>query len=843
MKLIPVISRRPGGRRARRLPPLVTITASLALLVPLSFAAPALAGPAHPGSAAAAAAGQAANPSCPWLNQSLPISQRVHLLLSKMTLANEITMVEGQGTGQPYVFYMAAQPSLCIPAMGLEDGPLGVGDGLTGVTQLPAGASLAASFDTSLARQWGAVIGQEEWGKGAAVNLGPTVNILRDPRWGRSFEAFTEDPFLNAALAVNEIDGVQAQGEMSQVKHFAAYNQETNRNTPADDVIVSNRTLHEIYLPAFEQSVTQAKVASVMCAYSVINGNFACENPYLETQVLKQRWGFPGFVTSDYAALHSTQGAVDGTDMEQPFNTYFGAALQADVENGTIAKSVVDNMVSRIATEMFRFGIFNHPPTGTTSATVTTPAHQAVSQHVAEEGTVLLKNDHGALPLPAAHAGTVAVIGPAASAAPTDTGGGSAYVTAPFSVTPLQGLQAAAGPGTSVVYQQGLPTDTSLPAIPASALSPAYAPTPLGGSYTGTLTAPETGTYVLAITNPCGCYNATTLSLDGTEILANPSTPPVQTYSAAVQLQAGHTYQIQISGNSSALTWATPSALAPGISQAVAAARSARVAVVVVSDDTETEAADRPDLRLPSAQDELISAVAAANPHTVVVIDAGAPVAMPWLGQVAAVVDAWYPGESNGTALASVLYGATDPSGHLPVTFPQSLSQVPASTPAQFPGVGGKVLYSEGIDVGYRWYDARNLTPLFPFGYGLSYTSFAFGDLRVTPPQLAGRGALVHVTARVTNTGRVAGTEVAQLYLGDPAAAGEPPRQLKGFQRVTLGPGQSGVVSFTLDAHDLSYWNDAANGWVVPPGGFRVYVGDSSAPSGLPLRGAFTVTG
>jgi beta-glucosidase len=848
MKLIPVISRRPGGRRARRLPSFAIITASLALLAPLSLAAPALASPAlagtaHPGSAAAAAAGQAANPSCPWLNQSLPISQRVHLLLSTMTLANEITMVEGQGTTQPYVFYMAAQPSLCIPAMGLEDGPLGVGDGLTGVTQLPSGASLAATFDTSLASRYGAVIGQEEWGKGAAVNLGPTVNILRDPRWGRSFEAFTEDPFLNAALAVHEIGGVQAQGEMSQVKHFAAYNQETNRNTPADDVIVSNRTLHEIYLPAFEQAVTQAKVASVMCAYSVINGNFACQNPYLETRVLKQRWGFPGFVTSDYTALHSTQGAVDGTDMEQPFNIYFGAALQADVENGTIPRSVVDNMVSRIATEMFRFGIFNHPPTGTTSASVTTPAHQAVSEHVAEEGTVLLKNDGGVLPLPAGRAGTVAVIGPAASAAPTPTGGGSAFVTAPFSVTPLQGLQAAAGPGTSVVYQQGLPTDTSLPAIPAPALSPAYAPTPLGGSYTGTLTAPETGTYVLAITNPCGCYNATTLSVDGTEILSNPSTPPVHTYSAAVQLQAGHTYQIQISGNSSALTWATPSALAPGISQAAAAARSARVAVVVVSDDTETEAADRPDLSLPSAQDELISAVAAANPHTVVVIDAGAPVAMPWLGQVAAVVDAWYPGESNGTALASVLYGATDPSGHLPVTFPQSLSQVPASTPAQFPGVGGKVLYSEGIDVGYRWYDARNLTPLFPFGYGLSYTSFAFSDLRVTPPQLAGRGALVKVTARVTNTGRVAGSEVAQLYLDDPADAGEPPRQLKGFQRVALGPGQSGVVSFTLDAHDLSYWNDAANGWVVPPGGFRIYVGDSSALSGLPLRGGFTVTG
>ena len=698
MKLIPVISPRRGGRRVRRMPPLAIIAASLSVLFPLVAAAPASPVAASPAAAttvaATTAAASTASPSCPWLNQSLPISQRVHLLLSKMTLANEITMVEGQGTSQPYVFYMAAQPSLCIPAMGLEDGPLGVGDGLTGVTQLPSGASLAATFDSSLARRYGAVIGQEEWGKGAAVNLGPTVNILRDPRWGRSFEAFTEDPFLNAALAVSEIGGVQAQGEMSQVKHFAAYNQETNRNTPADNVIVSNRTLHEIYLPAFQQAVTRAKVASVMCAYSVINGNFACQNPYLETQVLRQRWGFPGFVTSDYAALHSTQGAADGTDMEQPFNMFFGPALQTDVESGTIPKSVVDTMVSRIATEMFRFGIFNHPPTGAPGATVTTPAHQAVAARIAEDGTVLLKNGGGVLPLPAAHAGTMAVIGPAASAAPTPTGGGSAFVTAPFSVTPLQGLQAAAGPGTNVVYQQGLPTDTSLPAIPASALSPEYAPTPLGGSYTGTLSAPETGTYVLAITNPCGCYTATTLSLDGTEILSDPSTPPVHTFSVAVQLQAGHTYQIQISGNSSALTWATPSALAPGISQAAAAARSASTAVVVVSDDTETEAADRPGLGLPSAQDELISAVAAANPHTVVVIDAGAPVTMPWLGQVAAVVDAWYPGESNGAALASVLYGAADPSGHLPVTFPRSLSQVPAFDPGPVPrgGRAGAVL-------------------------------------------------------------------------------------------------------------------------------------------------------
>jgi len=466
---------------------------------------------------------------------------------------------------------------------------------------------------------------------------------------------------------------------------------------------------------------------------------------------------------------------------------------------------------------------------------VTTRAHQAVATQVAEQGTVLLKND-GTLPMPASNGGTVAVIGPAASVATSPTGGGSAYVTAPFSVTPLQGLTAGAGSGTTVQYDQGLPADTSLAAIPSADLNPPYQPTPFGGSYTGTLTAPQTGTYVLAVTNPCGCYNPTTLSVNGTPLFSVPSTPPVHTYSASVQLTAGQTYTIKITGDSSALTWAKPSDLAPGIASAVAAARAASTAVVVVSDNTETEAADRFSLNLPSAQDELISAVAAANPHTVVVVNAGAPVAMPWLSHVAAVVDAWYPGESNGTALASVLYGSTNPSGHLPVTFPENLSQVPASTPQQFPGVNGKVHYSEGINVGYRWYDANNITPMFPFGFGLSYTSFAFSKLHISPGNQA---TAVKVTARVTNTGKVAGSDVAQLYLGDPPVAGEPPRQLKGFQRVTLNPGQSTKVTFNLNRQDLAYWNTAANNWVVPEGRFQVYVGDSSALANLPLHGSF----
>src|SRR6266568_4238074 len=799
-----------------------------------------LAVPAAAAASQASAAAPADAASCPWVTSQAPVSQRVAQLMSQMSLADEISMVEGHGTSNPYVFYTPAIPALCIPAVGEEDGPAGVADGLTGVTQLPAGVALAATWDPSLAGRYGQVIGAEEFGKGASANLGPTVNIDRDPRWGRSFEALSEDPFLNSALDVPEIDAVQAQDVISQVKHFDAYNQETYRNTSADDVIVDNRTLHEIYMPSFYAAVTQADAASVMCAYSVVNGNFACNNSFLNNTVLRDEWGFPGFVTSDYAALHSTQGALQGTDMEQPFNTYDGTALQTAIRKGTIPRSALNTMVQRVLTEMFQFNLFNQPRTGSTSATVTTPANVAMATSVAEEGTTLLKNAGSVLPLSAANGGTIAVVAASVTASPTYAGGGSAYVIPSSTVTPLAGIQAAAGSGTTVTYSQGLPTDASLPSIPSSDLSPAYSSTPSGGSYTGTLTAPETGTYVLALTNPCGCYTSTYLSLNGQHIIDDPSTPPVHTYSAAVQLTAGQTYTLSISGQSSQLLWGTPSALAPSINAAVSAAKSAATAVVVVSDDTEYEAADRPSLSLPSAQDEMISAVAAANPNTVVVINAGAPVAMPWLSQVAAVLDAWYPGQSSGTSLASVLFGQTDPGGHLPVTFPASLSQVPASTTAQFPGNGSQVQYSEGIDVGYRWYGANNLTPLFPFGFGLSYTQFAFSNLQIAPGTVDGTQD-VQVSATVTNTGQRSGSDVAQLYLGDPAASGEPPRQLAGFQRVNLAPGASAQVSFTITPQEESWWDDSANGWTQTEGTYNAYVGDSSALSALPLQGTFTM--
>ncbi|QMU80325.1 glycoside hydrolase family 3 [Streptacidiphilus sp. PB12-B1b] len=646
-----------------------------------------------------------------------------------MTTAQEVSMVTGSG-GSSYVGFTPAIGALCIPAMNLEDGPAGVGDGLSGVTQLPAPVDVASTWDTAAEQEFGGLIGAEQAAKGTSVDLGPTINIVRDPRWGRAFESIGEDPYLNGQLGAADIRGVQSTGVMAQVKHYAVYNQETNRNTPSDNAVVSDRTMQEIYLPAFQTAVQQGAASSVMCSYSTINGSPACQNPYTMSTVLRQQFGFTGFTTSDWGATKSTAASVQaGLDQDMPGSDgYYGSALLSAVNAGTVSRASLNALVSPILTQMFAYGLFDRPAVGSPGQTATGAIDQGDAAALAEEGTVLLKDSGGVLPL-ASSVKSVAVIGTDASSSPLTAGGGSAGVNSSGTVTPLQGITARAGSGVSVAYNDG--------------------------------------------------------SSD---------------------------------------------------SSAAALAAASGVAVVFVGND-ESEGSDLSSIDLSSADNALISAVAAANPDTVVVLNTGSAVTMPWLSQVKGVLEAWYPGQEDGTAIASLLFGDTDPSGHLTVTFPTSLAQVPASTAAQWPGTGGTVQYSEGVDVGYRWYDANKLTPLFPFGYGLSYTTFGFSNLKVTP--LSAGGAAT-VTATVTNTGSVAGADVAQLYVTDPAASGEPPRQLEGFARVSLKPGASQTVSFPLTQSNLHYWNAATNAWATSTGGYTVAVGDSDAD--LPLTGTLTVT-
>ncbi|MEN3309768.1 MAG: beta-glucosidase, partial [Micromonosporaceae bacterium] len=666
---------------------------------------------------------------CPWVGSTAPIATRVSQVLARMTLDQKISILHGNGASSPYIGNLTGIPSLCIPNLGLQDGPGGVGDGMGGVTQMPSAVTSAATFDTALEQQYGAAIGAEFAGKGANVALGPTLNIVRDPRWGRAFETFSEDPYLTGQMAAADIMGIQSQGVMAQAKHAAVYNQETNRNSPADNAIVDTRTLQEIYLPGFQAAVTQGATASVMCAYSTVNGVYACQHPYLLNTALYQQAGFGGFVTSDWGGAHSTvESANGGMTMEMPNGYFYADFLRQAVTNGQVSQSTVDTMVSRVLTQMFAFGLFDRAPSGSPGATVSTAAHVAVARQGAEEGTVLLKNN-GVLPLSTASIHSIAVLGADGGAAVQSVGGGSAIATSSGTVWPLTGIQnRVAGTGVTVQYNDG-----------------------------------------------------------------------------------------------------------SNISSATSLAQTSDVAIVFASNNYGNEGSDQPTIDLPGTQNQLISSVAAANPRTIVVLHTNSATTMPWLNQAAAVFEGFYPGQQVGTAIAELLFGDVNPSGKLPVTFPNSLADVPAHTAAQWPGANSQVQYSEGLKVGYRWYDAQNVAPLFPFGYGLSYTTFAFSNLSVG----ALSGGNSSVSATVTNTGSRAGTEVAQLYVGDPSSTGEPVHQLRNFKRVTLNPGQATTVAFTVSTHDLAHWDSTANAWTTTAGSYQILVGDSSR--NLPLSAALTV--
>ena len=435
---------------------------------------------------------------------------------------------------------------------------------MTNVTQLPAPVDAAATWDPSAEKLYGQVIGTEQAAKGTTIDLGPTINIVRDPRWGRAFESIGEDPYLNGTLGAAEIQGVQSTGTMAQVKHFAVYNQETNRNTSADNAVVSTEAEQEIYLPAFQDAIQQGAASSVMCSYSYINGTAACQNPYLLSAVLRQQFGFTGFVTSDWGATHSTAASANaGLDMDMPGNDgFYGSALASAISSGSVSQATLNSAVSAILTEMFAFGLFDKPAVGSPAQTATSAADQADALQIAEEGTVLLKNSGNVLPLSAGKDSSIAVIGADASTSPQTAGGGSAGVNSSGTVTPLQGITAAAPSGVTVSYNNG--------------------------------------------------------SSD---------------------------------------------------SSAASAAAAASVAVVFANLG-ESEGSDLTSIDLGSAQDALISAVAAANPNTIVVLNTGSAVVMPWLSSVKGVLEAWYPGQEDGTAIASLLFGdgrpVRPPHRHLP---------------------------------------------------------------------------------------------------------------------------------------------------------------------------------
>jgi beta-glucosidase len=641
-----------------------------------------------------------------------------------MTQAEQLLMVSGAGGS--YVGNIPGNSRLGIPALNLQDGPAGVADNVNNVTAFPAPICIGASWDTALARQYGTMLGQEERGKGVHVILAPMMNIARAYQAGRNWEGFGEDPYLSAAMAAADVQGIQSQGTIATAKHFVCNDQETDRTLVTADA--DERTRQEIYYLPFRACV-RAGVGAVMASYNRVNDRHACESEALNA-TLKKLWGFDGFVMSDWGAIFSTVAAADnGLDMDMYSGGFGSTPLTAALQAGNVPGSELNDMVLPILASMFRFGVFDNPPTGNLSSIVTNAAHSQFARDAAAQGMVLLKNSGALLPLNLSSIHSIAVIGSVAGVAPISTGCGSGQVNLPYNVTPLAGISNRAGAGITISYSQG----------------------------------------------------------DG------------------------------------------------NIPQAVALAQTSDVAVVCVGQQT-CEGSDRSSLSLPNDQDALVSAVAAANPHTIAVLYCSSATLMPWSSQVAAALVAWYPGQENGNALAQVLFGDVNPSGKLPVTFPAVAGQVSANTPAQFPGVSGHVTYSEELAVGYRWYDANGVLPLFPFGCGLSYTTFGYSNLTVSAVSPSGQ---VQVGFDLTNTGSRAGAEVAQLYLGFPAAAGEPPKLLKGFTKVSLQPGQTQQLSFNLDWEDLANWDPVARGWLVTPGVFQVLVGASSRD--IRLMGSFTV--
>lgn len=811
-----------------------------------------------------------------WTSCSGPgdVDSKAAKLLSQMTLEEKADMLSGTG------FDSRPVPRLGIPAMKMTDGPLGVRRGFS--TAFPSGVAMAATWDPDLIGKTGRAIAVETRGKGLNVLLGPCVNIHRVPHGGRNFESFGEDPFLASRMAVSYIRGMQAEGVIATVKHFAVNNQESERFTI--NAAVDERTLREIYLPAFKASVQEAGVWAVMGAYNRLNGPYCCADPWLLTDLLKNEWGFKGLVMSDWGAVHDVDSTLNGgLDLEMPGGQYLTKdAVLAAIREGRVPEKTVDDKVFRMLRTMLAAGIFDS--TRAERAAVDTAGQRAVALEGARESAVLLKNTDGMLPLDRKKIRSIAVIGPHAIKAVTG-GGGSSKVDPFISVSPLQGIQAKLGTSSEIRSARGVPETMDLTPVDSIHLSPSGRPSGrrgLVGEYytnpdhrgspavvrtdpvidfhwgdqaphpalpadgfsvrwTGSLVPTQSGVYSIGV----GSDDGSRLWLDGRLLADNWGQHALTFKTGRVSLKAGTAYPVRIEmfegpgGAEAVLAWKNESAgKTDELSLAVEAARGADATVVFAgsTDREESEGFDRPDLRLDPAQEELIRAVSAVNPNTAVVLCSGAMIDMnAWVDSVRALVQVWFPGQEGGTAIADILFGDVNPSGKLPTTFARKWEDCPAY--GRFPGEKGRVEYSEGLYAGYRHFDKYGIEPLFPFGHGLSYTTFEYGKLEVSPSRIGADGK-VKIQLSVRNTGRVAGAEVVQVYVSDTeSSVDRPVKELKAFRKVRLEPGQSRTVYFSLDRDALSFWDPVSRDWKAEPGRVKVLAGSSSRD--IRLEGEF----
>jgi beta-glucosidase len=693
----------------------------------------------------------------PWMNTSLSPDERANLVLKKMTLDEKIQLMHGQGMpgwsrpmprtylGNQGAGFVLGIPRLGIPQIEMSDAAYGVRMSAQNgrySTALPSNIASAASWDPEAACDYGALIGRELRAQGYNMTLGGGVNLTREPRNGRTFEYQGEDPLLAGTLVGNRIKCEQAQHVIGDIKHFVMNDQENGRDEV--DVIISKRALQETDLLAFHIGIDIGDPGAVMCSYNAIDGEYACQNKYTLTDVLKKDWAFKGFVVSDWGGTHSTvKASAAGLDNEQPMDDFYGEKLKQAVEAGKVPMPQLDDHVQRILRSMFLAGLFDFP---TQKSVVDVEGGFATARRIAEQSIVLLKNKGSVLPIDRSTVHSIAIIGPHADTGMI-SGGGSAQVDPPgepahpwqsqvwFPTSPLKAVSAAA-PAAQVTFDSG----------------------------------------------------------------ADPAT-------------------------------------------AAAVARKADVAIVFVY-RWMSEGTDLPNLSLPDNQDALIDQVADANPRTIVVLESGTAVVMPWIDKVAGVMEAWYAGSKGADAVANVLFGNVNPSAKLPMTFPLNVADLPhpdlmKPPPGHNAGAGAvlkpedvkptfSVHYSEGLKVGYKWYDAENKPVLFPFGFGLSYTTYQYSELKVT------EGKEPTVRFLLKNTGVRAGSEVAEVYVALPASAGEPPKRLAGWSKVQLNPGESREVTLSINPRELSIYDEGTNAWKQLPGRYTFMVGGSSKD--LPLH-------
>jgi beta-glucosidase len=802
---------------------------------------------------------------------------RIDDLLKQMTLEEKISMLAGAD-----LWHSVAIPRLGVPQFKVTDGPNGArgawGSMSTPSVATPVGIALGATWNPALVEKVGNVLADELEAKGSHILLAPTVNIHRTPIAGRNFECYSEDPFLSGMLAAAYIKGIQDKGMGACIKHFVANDQEYERFSISSEV--DERTLREIYLEPFRIAIRKSDPWAVMSAYNRVNGVYACENDHTLLDILKGEWGYKGIVMSDWFGTYDKDAPSSGLDLEMPGKARWMSEemVKRALDDGPLTEEMLDDKVQRLLNVLEKAGMFDRPELKPERGE-DKHQHRAIIRQAAREAIVLLKND-GKLPLKKVR--SIAVIGPYAAKAQI-LGGGSSSVTPHYAISPFEGIKNRAGIKIKVATTPGCHIYKTLPAPSPDTLSTAdgqeglsikifngtvFSGEPVYMEVTprvqhgwfdhsvpnadqenfsmlmeGFFTPSESGLHALSLAG----VGWSKLFLDGKLIVDHSHDSDMgKEITKEIKLQGGRSYAIRVEyywkghprWRSISLGHQPPQPK-DSIAEAVKLAKKSDVVVLVASlnGEWESEGFDRADMKLPGAQNELIERIAKVNKNTIVVINAGSPVEMPWIDKVPAVLQLWYDSQEQGNALADILFGDETPSGKLPTTFPVRLEDNPAYI--NYPGENGKVRYGEGIFVGYRYYDIKKIAPLFPFGHGLSYTSFQYSKLRISAKSITPAERLT-VKVDVTNTGKVAGKEIVQLYVRDVNSTfARPEKELKAFEKVELKPKQTKTITFTLDREAFWYFDTNRNAWRVEPGEFEILVGASSRD--IRLTGSVTM--